>query len=78
MEREQIKDLHRTGVSIREIAAELRRSPSTVSRELKPNTVSTRGYLPHTAHRLSVARRARPREPKLLANNKLRAYVQAN
>ncbi len=77
MEREQIKDLHRAGVSIRTIAAELGRSPSTVSRELKRNTISTRGYLPHTAHRLSVARRARPREPKLLANNALRAYVQA-
>ena len=77
VEREQIKDLHRAGVSIRTIAAELGRSPSTVSRELKRNTISTRGYLPHTAHRLSVARRARPREPKLLANNALRAYVQA-
>lgn len=77
VEREQIKDIHRTGVSIRTIAAELRRSPSTISRELKRNTISTRGYLPHTAHRLSVARRARPREPKLLANNALRAYVQA-
>lgn len=77
VEREQIKDLQRTGMSIRKIAAELGRSPSTVGRELKRNTVSTRGYLPHTAHRLSVARRARPREPKLFANNELRAYVQA-
>lgn len=77
VEREQIKDLHRTGMSIRKIAADLRRSPSTVSRELKRNTVSTRGYLPHTAHRLSVARRGRPRESKLLANNALRDYVQA-
>lgn len=77
IEREQINDLHRTGMSIRQIAAELGRSPSTISRELKRNTVSTRGYLPHTAHRLSVQRRARPRQPKLLTNPDLQSYVQA-
>ncbi|TWG07589.1 IS30 family transposase [Saccharopolyspora dendranthemae] len=64
-------------MSIRQIATELRRSPSTISRELRRNTVSTRGYLPQTAHRLSVQRRARPRPAKLVAKAKLRAYVQA-
>jgi IS30 family transposase len=64
-------------MSIRQIAVELRRSPSTISRELKRNTVSTRGYMPHTAHRMSVKRRARPRQPKLVANAELLAYVQA-
>jgi IS30 family transposase len=77
LDREQIKDLHRSGMSMREIAGELGRSPSTISRELRRNTVSTRGYLPHTAHRLSVQRRARPRQAKLIANDELRAYVQA-
>ena len=77
LEREQLKDLHRSGMSIRQIAIELKRSPSSISRELKRNTMSTRGYLPHTAHRLSVQRRARPRQPKLLANAELRVYVQA-
>jgi IS30 family transposase len=77
LEREQIKDLHRAGMSMRQIATELQRSPSTISRELRRNTVSGRGYLPHTAHRLSVQRRARPRQAKLLANAELRAYVQA-
>lgn len=77
LDREQIRDLHRTGMSIRKIAAELDRSPSTISRELKRNTVSTtRGYLPHTAHRLSVQRRARPRSAKVIANSELLAYVQ--
>ncbi|MFI7531452.1 IS30 family transposase [Nocardia salmonicida] len=33
--------------------------------------------MPHTAHRLSVKRRARPRPPKLVANTALRLYVQA-
>ncbi|VAZ69731.1 MULTISPECIES: IS30 family transposase [Mycobacterium] len=77
VEREQLQDLHRTGMSIRGIAAALHRAPSTVSRELRRNTVSSQGYLPHTAHRLSVARRARSRKVKLIANIELRAYVQA-
>ena len=77
LERERIQDLHRSGLSIRKIAAEMKRSPSTVSRELRRNTVSVRGYLPHTAHRLSVTRRARPRRPKLLANAELRGFVQS-
>jgi transposase, IS30 family len=76
VEREQLRDLHRAGMSIRKIAVELRRSPSTISRELRRNTSAARGYLPHTAHRLSVQRRRRPREPKLVANPELRAYVQ--
>jgi transposase-like protein len=57
VEREQIKDLQRTGRTITQIAAALGRSPSTISRELSRNTVSTHGYLPHTAHRRSVKRR---------------------
>ena len=54
VEREQLRDLCRAGRSMRQIAAELGRSPSTISRELRRNTVSNREYLPHTAHRLSV------------------------
>ena len=77
LERERIQDLHRSGLSIRGIAAEMGRSPSTISRELRRNTVSVRGYLPHTAHRLSVTRRARSRQPKLLANVELREFVQS-
>nr|WP_324192347.1 IS30 family transposase [Nocardia puris] len=77
LEREQLQDLRRSGLSIRKIASELGRSPSTISRELNRNTVSSRGYMPHTAHRLSVKRRARPRPAKLVANTALRLYVQA-
>ena len=77
VEREQLQDLRRTGLSIRQVAAELGRSPSTISRELRRNTASRRGYLPHTAHRLSVHLPARLRRPKLLANTALQAYVQA-
>jgi IS30 family transposase len=41
------------------------------------NTESSQGYLPHAAHRASARRRARPKEPKLLRNTQLRAYVKA-
>jgi len=77
LERERLRDLHRAGMSLRAIAAELGRSPSTISRELARNTTSARGYLPHTAHRASVLRRARPKSPKLVANPALRTYVEA-
>ena len=63
-------------MSIRQIAVVLDRSPSTISRELRRNTVSTQGYMPNTAHRLSVQRRERPRRPKLVANAELQQYVQ--
>ncbi|WP_189116042.1 IS30 family transposase, partial [Pilimelia terevasa] len=75
LERE-LSDLRRSGMSIRMIAAQLRRSPSTISRELRRNTTTARGYLPHTAHRTSVQRRLRPRKPKLLTHPELRTYVQ--
>ena len=51
------------------------RAPSTISRELRRNATA-RGYMPHTAHRMSVARRARPRQAKLVADAVLREYVQ--
>ena len=76
IERERLCDMHRAGTSIRRIAADLGRSPSTISRELRRNTISKRGYMPHTAHRLSVQRRRRPREPKLVTNDELREYVR--
>lgn len=77
IEREQLQDLRRENRTIRQIAAAMGRAPSTISRELRRNTTSTRGYMPHTAHRLSVARRARPRQAKLVADAALREYVQA-
>ncbi|MGW6728623.1 IS30 family transposase [Nocardia sp. NPDC055029] len=76
IEREQVSDLRRAGWTIRDIATEMGRSASTISRELRRNTVSERGYLPHSAHREPVARRARPRPVKLVADTKLRTYVQ--
>lgn len=76
LERERLRDLHRDGLSIRAIAAALGRAPSTISRELRRNTVSTRGYMPHAAHRASVQRRARPKLSKLVTDAALLEYVQ--
>ena len=75
LERERIKDLQMAGTSIRQIAVALGRAPSTISRELRRNTVSRSGYLPHTAHRASVKRRERPRVARLAHEGPLRAYV---
>ncbi|NYI40411.1 IS30 family transposase [Demequina lutea] len=77
IERERLKDLLMTSASIRKIAVTMGRSPSTISRELRRNTVSKGGYLPHTAHRTSVKRRERVRVAKLASAGPLRDYVAA-
>jgi transposase, IS30 family len=76
-ERIVIADLRRDGRSIRSIAAEINRSPGTVSRELQRNTDPGIGeYRPHAAQRRAQARRARPRKGKLAKDPVLREYVQ--
>jgi len=75
LERERLKDLQHGGLSIRQIAVAMGRAPSTISRELRRNTVSRHGYLPHSAHRASVKRRERPRQAKLSLEGPLRDYV---
>lgn len=77
VERERLKDLTMAGLSIRQVAAEMGRSPSTISRELRRNTVSKSGYLPHTAHRISVKRWRRSRTAKLAVEGPLREYVSS-
>ena len=77
VERERIKDLQAQGCSIRKIASLLERSPSTISRELRRNVTSKGEYLPHTAHRLSVKRRFRPKTAKLTVAGPLQDYVSA-
>jgi len=77
LERELLADLVRQGLSMRQIASQMQRSPSTISRELKRNTAWSRGYLPHTARRRSAARRRRPHREKLLANEELRGAIAA-
>ena len=74
-ERVEIADLRRAGLSMRAIADRLGRSPSTISRELRRNTVADRGYRPFDAHRRATARRARRHRRRVDTNPALGALV---
>ena len=63
-ERIKIADLKTAGESIRSIARQLERCPSTISRELRRNGARGR-YRPHVAQRRAEQRRSRPKEFKL-------------
>lgn len=56
-ERCTISLLQREGKSIRQIATALARSPSTIAREIKRNTVKTKGYEPAYAQQQTAGRR---------------------
>jgi IS30 family transposase len=79
-ERIYIADRLREKAGVRQIAAELDRSPSTISREIRRNcTVGTRGlwhYRPHAAQARADARRPRPKPGKIRQNSELRTFVQ--
>ncbi len=74
-ERFQIADLHRAGVSIRGIGAQLDRAPSTISRELRRNADPGGSYGPFEAHRRAVTRRGRDHQRRLETNTELRSLV---
>jgi len=74
-ERTVIADLCRERRTIREIAAALGRSPSTISRELRRNADDAGRYLPRAADRLADHRVPRPRPRRLPAYAELRAVV---
>jgi IS30 family transposase len=62
---------------MRQIARELGRACSTISRELRRNAQPGSGdYRPHAAHRRALARRPRPKQGKIAANPQLRQSVQ--
>jgi IS30 family transposase len=62
--------------SIRAIAHQLDRSPSTIKRELDRHRDKHGRYLPQTADHAARQQRHRPRQHKLLANPRLRKLVQ--
>lgn len=74
-EREKIRDLSAAGATLRSIAVELGRSPSTISRELRRNSGRS-GYRPYAAHRAAAGRRPRPKASKLSLSGPLRGYVK--
>lgn len=64
-------------LSLRGIAQQLGRSPSTLSRELRRNGRGARShYRPSRAHRLAQARSRLPRRPRRLTEKRLRKYVR--
>ena len=74
-EREQIFLLHNQGESIREIAIALKRSPSTISRELARNT-EKEGYSPTVAQTKYTTRKSSCGRKLLLDNPQLKALVK--
>jgi IS30 family transposase len=78
-EREELALLNAQRLRVREIARRMKRSPSTISRELRRNA-ATRGGVLH--YRATVAQwkaeraAARPKAAKLAENARLRCYVQ--
>ena len=78
-EREEIAILKANGSSVREIARQLKRSPSTISRELRRNAATrsgSSGYRAVTGQWHADRRAKRPKVAKLATNDKLRDYVQ--
>ena len=78
-ERLQIADLRLAGVAVRSIAEQIRRSPSTVSRELRRNGPAPDGlgkYSPYAAQKRAELRGRRPKASKF-DNPELASVVQA-
>jgi IS30 family transposase len=78
-EREEITVLRACACGVREIARQLGRSPSTISRELRRNAATRGGrmeYRATTAQWHADRRARRPKVAKLAANDTLRHYVQ--
>ncbi|WP_328860054.1 IS30 family transposase [Streptomyces sp. NBC_00306] len=76
-ERIHIADRLRENATVRAIAAELGRSPSTVSREIRRNRHPGSGaYRPHAAQARAEARRPRPKPRKILEKPELWEAVQ--
>jgi transposase, IS30 family len=74
-ERIEIADLRRAGLSLRAIAVRLDRAPSTISRELRRNSVGGRGYRPFEAHRRATVRRGRQHRRRVETNGRLGGVI---
>jgi IS30 family transposase len=78
-EREEIALRRARGAGVRELARQLGRSPSTISRELRRNAATRGGRLEYratTAQWHADRRARRPKPAKLAVNAELRRYVQ--
>lgn len=77
-ERITIADRYRAGHSLRSIAAELGRAPSTISREVRRNRHQGGSYRPHHAQKKARIRRQRPRPGKIARLPELREFIQTH
>ncbi|AEY85361.1 transposase [Streptomyces hygroscopicus subsp. jinggangensis 5008] len=81
-DRIHIADRLRERVSVRQIAAELGRSPSTISREIRRNGMPVRAgssrwvYRPFAAQARADGRRPRPKPGKIGQSPQLRDFIQ--
>ena len=78
-EREEIALMLARGSALREIARHLKRSPATISREVRRNAATRSGgfdYRASTAQWHAERSARRPKEAKLVQNPALRHYVQ--
>jgi IS30 family transposase len=78
-EREEIAIFRAQGAGVRAIARQLGRAPSTISRELRRNAATRGGKLDYrasVAHWKAELVAQRPKTAKLIANERLHAYVQ--
>lgn len=76
-EREEIALLHARGEGVNQIAREIGRAGSTVSRELHRSCVGQGGYRPSVAQAHADRLARRPKDGKLATCGRLRAQVQA-
>lgn len=77
-EREEIALRHAKQESVRQIAAAVGRSPSTICRELGRNRDRSGQYRATTAHAAAYDRASRPKPAKLASNAELRERVEAD
>jgi len=75
-ERIRIADLLAAKVSVRGIALELGRAPSTISREIRRNRDADGRYRPHHAEHAARRRACRPRERRIAGDPGLAEAVQ--
>ena len=78
-EREEIAIYKAKGCGVREIARQVKRSPATISRELRRNAATrtdSSGYRATAAQWHANRRAKRPKVAKLVANERLHEYVQ--
>ena len=74
-ERIEIADLRAAGMSIRGIAEQLGRAPSTISREIRRNRDSDGHYRPHHAEQAARQRAGKPRQRRIAVDEVLAEII---